>query len=376
VFCVGVGGMRSSIRKWSAALALAGSILVAGNTTAAAQGFFEQLFGIQQKPQAAPSLAVPQGNGGYTGLLTPGGRPYPPRDDGRVRIKRNDDGDATGDNRTTYRTLCVRTCDGYYFPISNSTTKREFYNDQAKCKSTCGGEARLFVTPTNMSVKPKESLDSMVDLNGMPYMRLPMALKYRKTLVAGCQCKPDPWSDAELNRHRRYAEAEQRQRLPMTVATATDGATAIAGPKVAETVTLKPSRRRGGASDLSLDAALEASRSVVAELKPTDISDEPATSKQDVRTADGQPVVIASASPKPEKSTKRASRTADGADVTNAPRRTTANRATQSRGPVPVAIAFSPTPPPPSNSGGFFGSAMGLGGGASKYSWPGDAPRR
>ena len=46
----------------------------------------------------------------------------------------------------------------------------------------------------------------MVDLTGMAYSTLPNAFKYRKTLVEGCRCRPQPWSEAELQRHRAYAQ--------------------------------------------------------------------------------------------------------------------------------------------------------------------------
>ena len=40
------------------------------------------------------------------------------------------------------------------------------------------------------------------------YAALPNAFKYRKTLVEGCRCRPQPWSEAELQRHRGYAQRQ------------------------------------------------------------------------------------------------------------------------------------------------------------------------
>ena len=37
----------------------------------------------------------------------------------------------------TYRTVCVRTCDGYYFPISYSTVPNRFADDQRTCQREC-----------------------------------------------------------------------------------------------------------------------------------------------------------------------------------------------------------------------------------------------
>ncbi len=100
----------------------------------------------------------------------------------------------------TYRTLCVRLCDGYYFPISFATTRSGLADDADKCSASCGAEARLFYYPN-----PGGAVETMTDLTGMAYSVLPNAFKYRKTLVSGCQCRLEPWSEAELARHRGYA---------------------------------------------------------------------------------------------------------------------------------------------------------------------------
>src|SRR5262249_52280527 len=37
----------------------------------------------------------------------------------------------------TFRTVCVRTCDGYYYPISYATVPGNFRNDEQMCQRTC-----------------------------------------------------------------------------------------------------------------------------------------------------------------------------------------------------------------------------------------------
>ena len=49
---------------------------------------------------------------------------------------------------TTYRTLCVRMCDGYYFPISSAATQDTLMHDADACSASCGTEARLFFHPS------------------------------------------------------------------------------------------------------------------------------------------------------------------------------------------------------------------------------------
>jgi hypothetical protein len=102
---------------------------------------------------------------------------------------------------TTYRTLCVRLCDGYYFPISAAAPGGSLSRDADRCSASCGAEARLFYHPN-----PGGSAETMVDLTGMAYSALPNAFRYRRMLVEGCSCRPQPWSEAEAERHRGYAQ--------------------------------------------------------------------------------------------------------------------------------------------------------------------------
>lgn len=104
-----------------------------------------------------------------------------------------------------YATVCVRMCDGYYFPISYGVRRGRLYKDSRTCMRRCDGEARLFYYDTNGG-----SVETMVDMGGRPYSALPNAFAYRKSLVSGCTCKPAPWSVESAARHQNYAtEAAQ-----------------------------------------------------------------------------------------------------------------------------------------------------------------------
>lgn len=108
------------------------------------------------------------------------------------------DGDYSGGR---YRTICVRLCDGYFFPISNAASSGSFRSDLARCEQTCGGTpVRLFVHPTST-----ETNEDMQDLNGMPYRRLKTAFRFRSTFDAGCKCTAHPWEQQATDRHRLYA---------------------------------------------------------------------------------------------------------------------------------------------------------------------------
>jgi hypothetical protein len=85
----------------------------------------------------------------------------------------------------TYRTLCVRLCDGYYFPVSFSTLPNHFPRDQEACQSRCAAPTELYYYQN-----PGGAVDQMVSVNSSePYSKLPVAFRYRKEYVKGCSCK-------------------------------------------------------------------------------------------------------------------------------------------------------------------------------------------
>lgn len=84
-----------------------------------------------------------------------------------------------------YRTLCVRTCDGFYFPVSFSTTKYGFGRDEAICRSMCpAAETALYVHRN-----PGETIKSLVSLQGEPYRKLANANLFRTKFVENCTCQ-------------------------------------------------------------------------------------------------------------------------------------------------------------------------------------------
>lgn len=85
---------------------------------------------------------------------------------------------------TTHRTLCVRLCDGYYFPMSFATTTNRFSTDEATCQSKCAAPAKLFTYPN-----PGGNPQQMFSINGVPYGDLKNAWRFKKEFVRGCSCK-------------------------------------------------------------------------------------------------------------------------------------------------------------------------------------------
>ncbi len=87
--------------------------------------------------------------------------------------------------QSTIRTVCVRMCDGYYWPISFATVEDYLGNDAAMCQQQCPGEDVELYFYHN----PGENPEQMVSVNGQSYTSLPNAFRYRKEYDASCGCK-------------------------------------------------------------------------------------------------------------------------------------------------------------------------------------------
>jgi hypothetical protein len=83
-----------------------------------------------------------------------------------------------------YRTLCVRTCDGYYFPISFSASGDELQRDENACRALCPGQDVAIYVQRN----PGDEGGPMVSLAGQPYTALSTAFRYRSEYDRECTC--------------------------------------------------------------------------------------------------------------------------------------------------------------------------------------------
>jgi len=125
----------------------------------------------------------------------------------------NPPGADLGPQSGTFRTVCVRSCDGFYFPISFATVPGRFPDDEKTCKALCpAAEANLF-TYRN----PGEDISSAVSINGQPYSSIPNAFHYRQEFSPTCSCKAagQTWSDA-LKSIDDKAAAEQQGDIIVT----------------------------------------------------------------------------------------------------------------------------------------------------------------
>ena len=94
----------------------------------------------------------------------------------------------------TFRTICVRTCDGFYYPISYATSSDRFRDDEQTCQRMCPASEVALYSYHN----PGEEVAQAVSLNGQPYSSLPNAFSYRKQLNPACSCRRpgESWGDA------------------------------------------------------------------------------------------------------------------------------------------------------------------------------------
>ncbi len=85
----------------------------------------------------------------------------------------------------TYKTVCVRLCDGYYFPVSFSTLPNHFERDADACQSKCAAPVELFYHQN-----PGSGMEQAVSFKSKQnYSSLRTAFRYRKEFVQGCSCK-------------------------------------------------------------------------------------------------------------------------------------------------------------------------------------------
>lgn len=89
-------------------------------------------------------------------------------------------------NMATRRTVCVRTSDGFYWPISFSTVDEYIAQDAIKCHESCPGESVLLFSYRN----PGEEPEDMISLSGVRYTATPYAFAFRENFDTEASCQP------------------------------------------------------------------------------------------------------------------------------------------------------------------------------------------
>lgn len=139
-----------------------------------------------------------------------------------------------GSQSGTYRTVCVRSCDGYFFPISFATTPDHFRDDERQCQRMCPAAEVTLYSYRN----PGEEISQATSVSGgRLYTELPNAFKYRQEVNSACSCRRpgESWADALKNLDDR--STLERSDIVVTE----ERAKALSMPRDAQGRPLKPS---------------------------------------------------------------------------------------------------------------------------------------
>ncbi len=90
--------------------------------------------------------------------------------------------------------LCVRSCDGGFFPLSVSASRGDSEQLTGLCQALCpNAEVSVYTRAPYQDIKTAVSLDGTT-----PYADLPNAFRFQKTFDSTCSCKPpgQSWAQA------------------------------------------------------------------------------------------------------------------------------------------------------------------------------------
>jgi hypothetical protein len=182
------------------------------------RGIFETLFG---------------GGGGGGGITAPFGS-----------------GDVSpNDQSSTYRTICVRTCDGFYFPVSYSASPAKFRDDEQACQRMCPASEVMLFTYRN----PGEDVAQAVSPSGQPYSSLPNAFRYRQEFNSACSCRRPGESWADALKHLDDVSVERGD-----IIVTDENAKALSQPKPEPRATKQSARAKAGAEPAGTPAPVTA----------------------------------------------------------------------------------------------------------------------
>jgi uncharacterized protein DUF2865 len=97
--------------------------------------------------------------------------------------------------------VCVRTCDGSFFPVSYSGAGSRADSLEEVCRALCpNADMALYSFPFGGTI------EEAMSPSGEPYVNLPNAGKFEKTYDANCSCrrKGESWAEALADAEARY----------------------------------------------------------------------------------------------------------------------------------------------------------------------------
>ncbi|MET0606005.1 MAG: DUF2865 domain-containing protein [Beijerinckiaceae bacterium] len=86
--------------------------------------------------------------------------------------------------RGATRTVCVRLCDGFYFPIGNLNSSSDLQTHESMCQASCPAAPAAIFT-----LGPEGSIEHAVSRSMRSYDTLPVAFSFLKRRNASCVCQ-------------------------------------------------------------------------------------------------------------------------------------------------------------------------------------------
>ena len=83
------------------------------------------------------------------------------------------------------RPVCVRQCDGYFFPLPAASGPTTGADEEAACRALCpSGSVALYFLPAR-----SDRIEDAANARGESYSALPAALRYRSAAAPACGCR-------------------------------------------------------------------------------------------------------------------------------------------------------------------------------------------
>jgi Protein of unknown function (DUF2865) len=126
----------------------------------------------------------------------------PPPDEQEQMIEKSIENEKKGANVSAGSyAVCVRTCDGSFFPVSYSGAGSRADSLEEVCRSLCpNADVQLYSFPLGGTI------DQAVSTGGERYVDLPNALKFQQSFDSTCSCrrKGESWAQALAAAEARY----------------------------------------------------------------------------------------------------------------------------------------------------------------------------
>ena len=162
-----------------------------------------------------------------------------------------------GEARAGGKAVCVRSCDGAFFPVSYSASSNRLDSLAEMCRALCpNAEVTLYTYPVTGEI------EQAVSINGARYMDSPTALRFRKEFDPSCSCRRrgQSWASALAP-----AEALLGKEDKSDIIVTPEKAAELSRPKVVDAKPdqkTKSGKAAKGAAAVSLPAAPTATPSV------------------------------------------------------------------------------------------------------------------